>query len=220
MIGLDVDGVVLDVDDTLYLERSYVRSGFLHVGRWLADEAGIEGFGAVAWQLFVDGVRGTTIGDALHVVGAGADLLEAAVREYRTHVPDIDLLPDVADWLDRVPARVRIAVVTDGPSASQHAKCAALGLVERAHRVVVTQDLGTSKPDPAAFLAAVDGWAITPERLVYVADNPHKDFHGPTALGWRSVRVRRPDALHVDVPTPPGVCEVNSFEELSLEVRA
>ena len=214
MIGLGVDGVVLDVDDTLYLERSYVRSGFEAVGRWLAEQTGIEGFGAVAWQLFLDGLRGTTIGDALDRVGADGSLLGPAVEQYRTHRPDIELLPDAAAWLAALPAHVPVAVVTDGPRASQHAKCEALGLVQRADRVVVTQDFGTSKPDPRVFEAAVEGWGIAPERLVYVADNPHKDFLGPAELGWRSVRVRRPDSLHFSVPTPEGVAEVSCLDEV------
>jgi putative hydrolase of the HAD superfamily len=53
-----------------------------------------------------------------------------------------------------------------------------------------------SKPHARAFelvqcrLRPADGW------YVYVADNPVKDFIAPTALGWDTVRVRRPQGLH------------------------
>jgi putative hydrolase of the HAD superfamily len=36
--------VVFDVDDTLYLERDYVRSGFDSVGAWLQRDSGVVGF--------------------------------------------------------------------------------------------------------------------------------------------------------------------------------
>ncbi len=39
---------------------------------------------------------------------------------------------------------------------------------------------------------------------VYVADNPAKDFVAANALGWRTVLVKRPDALYADCPAPEG----------------
>ena len=36
--------VVFDVDDTLYLERDYVRSGFRAVGVWASRWLGLSGF--------------------------------------------------------------------------------------------------------------------------------------------------------------------------------
>ena len=52
---------IFDIDDTLYLERDYVRSGFDAVGRALSDER----FGAYCWDLFCHGVRGNTFELAL-----------------------------------------------------------------------------------------------------------------------------------------------------------
>jgi hypothetical protein len=47
---------VFDIDDTLYLERDYVRSGFEAVGRWAVKWIQIEDFGwlacsALCWAL-------------------------------------------------------------------------------------------------------------------------------------------------------------------------
>ena len=30
----------------------------------------------------------------------------------------------------------------------------------------------------------------------FLADNPAKDFQAPDALGWRTLRIRRPGGLH------------------------
>lgn len=36
--------VIFDLDDTLFLERDFVRSGFAAVGRWMARTIGISNF--------------------------------------------------------------------------------------------------------------------------------------------------------------------------------
>ena len=38
---------------------------------------------------------------------------------------------------------------------------------------------------------------------VYVADNPRKDFLAPRALGWRTLRVRRPGGEHAGCTAAP-----------------
>jgi len=49
--------VVLDMDDTLFLERDYVLSGFAAVDAVVAKEHGLKGFSESAWRLFCAGVR-------------------------------------------------------------------------------------------------------------------------------------------------------------------
>src|SRR5882762_1725218 len=48
---------VFDLDDTLYLERDFVCSGFEHVGIYAEKELGIPNFAERAWSLFVAGHR-------------------------------------------------------------------------------------------------------------------------------------------------------------------
>jgi len=53
----------------------------------------------------------------------------------------------------------------------------------------------------------------------YVADNPLKDFAGPGALGWLTVRVRRPDGLHYaaensEVPPDREMSDCSALAEL------
>src|SRR5438105_4418137 len=57
-----VEGVVFDLDDTLYLEREYVRSGFLYVASTLHGKGGVhqaEIFESL-WGLFEVGIRPNT----------------------------------------------------------------------------------------------------------------------------------------------------------------
>jgi putative hydrolase of the HAD superfamily len=41
-----------------------------------------------------------------------------------------------------------------------------------------------------------EAWGLAAEHLVYVGDNPHKDFDAPHDLGWACVRLRLPGQLH------------------------
>lgn len=212
--------VVLDVDDTLYLERDFVRSGFDAVGSWARDRLGVGGVGDQAWALFESGVRRTTVTEALAHCGVVVtpELISTAVRIYRTHDPDIAVSADAQDFLQLRRADFLWAVVTDGPPESQRAKCSALGLFDFANPVVITSEHGSSKPDPEMFRVVEKAHRRTGDKLIYVADNPAKDFQGPLSLGWRCVRVRRAGALHEQVETPRGIPEVSDFSGLALHL--
>lgn len=202
---MTLEVVVLDVDDTLYLERDYVRSGFEAVGVHLERVAGVSGLAAAAWDEFERGARGDVLDRALERLGAaGVRPVAELVAIYRAHAPAIELLADAARFLGRVrAARLRTAVITDGPAVSQRRKLAALvpDLAPDDPAVVVTDELGPGlgKPAHEAFRAVERATGCVGERLVYVADNPHKDFIAPRGLGWRTVRIRRPDGLHAGV---------------------
>lgn len=194
--------VVFDIDDTLYLERDYVRSGFAAIERL----HGLSGFAEAAWQLFLDGARGDTIDRALRVlgVGRGAALIPQLVDTYRRHQPDIGLLPDALRWLEHHDVGIHLACVTDGPLLSQRAKVRALGLATWFPTIVMTAALGAgySKPHVRAFQEITRVTGLPPRRHVYVADNPQKDFDGPRQLGWTTIRIRRRGGLHAELATP------------------
>ena len=81
--------VVLDMDDTLFLERDYVLSGFAAVDAVVAKEHGLKGFSECAWRLFCAGLRGRIFDEALKEMGV--ELQSASVAElvvvYRSHLP-------------------------------------------------------------------------------------------------------------------------------------
>jgi putative hydrolase of the HAD superfamily len=192
---------VFDIDDTLYLERDYIRSGFAEVARWAEIEFGLRGFFDRCWDAFQAGVRGR-IFDLAVTAYADVDprIVARLIERYRSHTPAIALLPD-ADWaLRRLSGSYRIAALSDGPIDSQRAKVQALGLVGRLDPIVLTEDFGPGhgKPAPEAFRLIEEQVRSAGAACCYVADNPSKDFMGPADLGWRTVRVRRPGGLHHD----------------------
>jgi putative hydrolase of the HAD superfamily len=148
--------VVFDLDDTLYLERDFVRSGFAAVGRWLSAHYDIGDFEAHAWELFQAGRRGDVFDRALPQLGLDPQrsLIRRLVRVYREHLPTIRLEPAAADLLAGLSGRCRVALLTDGYHDTQRRKIAALGLDQRCRPIVCTDQWGRAhwKPNPRGFL--------------------------------------------------------------------
>jgi putative hydrolase of the HAD superfamily len=192
---------VFDIDDTLYLERDYVQSGFEAVGHWVRRWIGVEDFADRCWSRFLSGQRGSIFDGVLRESGKRptAELISALVEVYRTHTPTIALAADAYEALGSISRTTSIAVVSDGPAISQNRKVKALGLDSFASSIILTEVLGTEfrKPHPRAF--ELVSQCLPASVYLYIADNPLKDFAAPKQLGWITVRVRRPGGLHYAV---------------------
>jgi putative hydrolase of the HAD superfamily len=215
------DVVVLDIDDTLYLERDYVASGFRAVGKELADQFGCTDFADHALRLFESGVR-TRIFDTVleeQGVAASADLIERLVSVYRAHQPTITLAPDADSFIARRSPGRALAIISDGFLVAQQAKVRALGLNDGLFSpIVLTDEFGRTKwkPHEHAFRLVQEHFGLPAGRFIYIADNPAKDFMAPHALGWKTARVRRRGGLHRDVGcNPPPHVEVTGLGQIT-----
>lgn len=226
MVDISRRVVVLDLDDTLYLERDFALSGFAAVGRHVEERHGLPGYGAECVRLFEEGHRGTVFDAALGALGLSAIDVASLVALYRGHAPEIALAGDAARLIDRLDGHAT-AIITDGPGQTQGNKVAALGLYGRIGKVVLTGILpeGCAKPHAMAY-AMVEQWSGRPAaEHVYIGDNAAKDFVTPRARGWLTVQILREGHIHPCIaPTPDHAAHhvVDSLDDLVLEpsVRA
>jgi putative hydrolase of the HAD superfamily len=187
--------VAFDLDDTLFLEADFIRSGFAAVEKAL----GAKGLAATAWALHENGLRGSVLSEALRRQGHNPtrDEVARAVAIYRVHRPRIEIAPDAAAELASLATdqSFKLALISDGFAPTQRNKIEALGIGRWIRSVVLTDELAPGraywKPHPAAFRQLQEGSATQ----VYVGDNPRKDFDAPVQLGWHTVRLRRPGGL-------------------------
>ena len=218
--------VVLDMDDTLFLERDYVHSGFAAVDAVVAKEYGLKGFSECAWRLFCAGVRGRIFNEALKEMGV--ELQSAFVAElvsvYRSHLPRIELTSDSLRFLNAARRHgLHIALVSDGAYVAQKAKVEALGLNTLISPIVLTDAFGRDawKPNPRGYLEVFERLGGRHSNYIYIGDNPNKDFIAPNALGWRTIRIRRPHGEHAlaSASTQDGAPhrEIVSFDELRVD---
>jgi putative hydrolase of the HAD superfamily len=195
--------VVLDLDDTLYPEAAYVRSGFRAVAAWAQETLGVSAAEAEAElvALFEAGVRGDTFDRWLAARGLGNGLAVGdLVAAYRAHAPEIAAFPEVGGLLQRLRAKgSAVGLLSDGDPAVQGRKLDALGLRDAFDAVVITGGLapGAGKPDPRGYQEVLRQLGDAPSgQAVYVSDNPVKDFIGARRVGLRSIRVRRPGGIY------------------------
>lgn len=217
--------VVLDLDDTLYPERDFVISGFSAVSHWLRTQMNVPDFDRTAQALFANGRRGDIFDAALAELGLtpAPELIAQLVDIYRNHPPRLTLPPDTARFLARIPGNVSLALLTDGFLNTQQNKIRALGLDRCAIRpIVCTGQWGHDywKPHRRGYEFIQAAHRLSPSAFCYVADNPAKDFIAPRALGWRTVCIRRPDAIHPersDNDPLPTDLSISSLDELTGE---
>jgi putative hydrolase of the HAD superfamily len=194
--------VVLDLDDTLYPEAAYVRSGFRAVAARAQETLGVPAGEAEAelGALFEQGVRGDTFDRWVAARGLDADAVGDLVAAYRAHEPDIDPFPDAAPLLGRLRADgSAIGLLSDGDPAVQGAKLDALGLRDAFDAIVITGELGedAGKPSPRGYEEVLRRLGDAPPgESVYVSDNPAKDFLGARRAGMRTIRVRLPGGIY------------------------
>jgi putative hydrolase of the HAD superfamily len=206
--------LVFDLDDTLYAERDFAVSAFAAAAGWADRELGLAGLDADMTALLDAGHLGQLFAMALaarkpeHTKAE----LDGLVRAYRQHAPErLELFGDAADALDRFAPLAKLGLITDGSAEVQAAKVRALGIAPRFRHAILTGALGPSrgyfKPHPLAFERMAAALAGPGDRLVYVGDNPAKDFQAPNRLGWTTVQIdrpaHRPFMIHRQPVVPP-----------------
>jgi putative hydrolase of the HAD superfamily len=197
--------VVFDLDDTLYDEVEYCKSGFGAVARFLADlpEAlTVEHIFGAFWRQFTAGNRTKTFNAALDELGIDYDdkLINELLKVYRNHIPKITLPADSKDVLHQLSEKFTLALLTDGFLSAQQLKVEALAIEEFFKHTVYTEQLGRQcwKPSPAGFEKLMQDLNAKPENISYVADNEKKDFIAPNKLGILTIQLIRPARIHTE----------------------
>jgi putative hydrolase of the HAD superfamily len=202
--------ILFDMDDTLYPERTFVLSGFRAVADWAEVHCGIpagEGYARLE-SLFVAGARGDTFNRWLadFAFREAAELVPQLVQVYREHRPTIRPFPEVPTLLTSLRQTYRLGLITDGYLAVQRRKLAALRLDSLFEVVVFSDEWGRQAWKPAAqpYEAALSRLMLSPGEVVYVADNPRKDFFGARQVGMWAVWLRLPQGeyAHIQPPSP------------------
>jgi len=198
-----ISTVIFDLDDTLYDESDYCRSGFKAVAEFVSGRCGQFGSADIFdafWEQFAAGNYGHVFNAALENLGIEYDnrFIAKLVGLYREHRPEISLPAESAEVLTQLHGKYKLALLTDGFMPAQRLKVEALGLERFFETIVYTEELGREfwKPSPVAFEKLVKQLGQTYPNTVYVADNEAKDFIGPNKLGIRTIQLTRPNRIH------------------------
>jgi len=187
--------IVFDLDDTLFKEIEFVKSGYRAIG------AALEAAGMMS------AVEAVHLLDRCDTMARGFDELAARlvqkrrdteftaqwmVETYRHHSPDIKLSADAYETLAELrDAGVCMGLITDGRASTQRAKIAALGLDEfiSPDNILISGETGFDKNSDFPFRRMMERNRFE-TRFAYLGDNPAKDFRWPNHLGWLTVQLR------------------------------
>lgn len=186
----EIKGVIFDLDDTLYSEKEYVRSGFFAVSNYLGG-----GYEEKLWEYFENGKP--AIDDLLREIQRENEKSEA-LRVFREHKPNIHPYEGVTDTINALKKKgIKVGIITDGRPEGQRNKVESLGL--DVDDIIITDELGGiqfRKPCDIAFRIMQRRWRIPFSQMVYIGDNNGKDSKAPKQLGMRFILFNNIEGLY------------------------
>ncbi|MBX3241209.1 MAG: HAD family hydrolase [Chitinophagaceae bacterium] len=175
---------IFDLDDTLFREIDFLKSGYNHI----IKNFPVEDKRSVLLKEMMDRYyRKENVFDWLTEVFAEENLTaskESFLKQYREHFPDIHLNEDAAAFLKKIrDKKILAGLITDGRSVTQRNKLKALGIETFFKDIIISEEFGFEKPNPANFLYFVEKYPGY--NFCYIGDNTRKDFIVPKQLGWK-----------------------------------
>ena len=177
-----IKAVVFDLDDTLISEHQYIESGYQKVAEFLNDKYG--------WSIETTKKRLLELlkKDSKNVFNrlfeekqVNFDIPEILklVSVYRNHLPNIEFFSDVIPTLQVLKEKSIKLIIIYGHRETQNNKLKVLQAEKYFDSIIVTEELGREywKPHPRSFEIISDEFDIQFDEMVYVGDNPKKDFY-------------------------------------------
>ncbi|SER46987.1 HAD hydrolase-like protein [Lachnobacterium bovis] len=195
--------VIFDLDNTLYREIDYIKSGCAAV----AQQATTIFKEAVYSQVYDELVSDTlskkpAIRNLVKKFASGLpqkrqfDLTQLFLNTYRNHDPKIGITQETIEVIETLKKHgISIGIVTDGRSEVQRKKLAKLGLMNdsRISEILLTDELAGKngnpsifrKPNPLPFEILKLRFGVPYHCMIFVGANMQKDFEAPQRLGMR-----------------------------------
>ncbi|MBQ9520191.1 MAG: HAD family hydrolase [Acholeplasmatales bacterium] len=188
----NLEVVVFDLDDTLYNEVEYVKSGFKEIA---SNYPNVDNMYEKLFEAFKNGKK------AIDYVLCNEGMMnekDNCLKIYRNHVPNISLSKDIISLLNDLKEK-KLGLITDGRPEGQRAKIIALGLEKYFKKIIITDELGGiefRKPNEKAFVLMKESFNCSYDEMVYIGDNINKDFIAPEKLGMKTIFFNNKEGLY------------------------
>ncbi|MCR4908057.1 MAG: HAD hydrolase-like protein [Lachnospiraceae bacterium] len=217
--------VFFDLDDTLYPEMMYVRSGY----RAVTEELDLQGTIPLSREEIYESLLALFDESPKNVFNRFFDKvdvrytkedIEELVHVYRHHTPRISFYHDVPHTISGLKQRdFLVGVLTDGYAVTQKKKVEALKCGQIFDCIILTDELGKDcwKPSDKGFRKGAKELGIAPEDIIlYVGDNPEKDFEIVRSLPRiKTVRILREGGIYLKAHYASAVREHYTVSNLS-----
>ncbi len=211
--------VIFDLDDTLYSEKEYVKSGYRAVAQELPQ---ISEAAEKLWAAFLEGRPAIDV--VLQDEGIYSEELSGKCLDtYRSHIPEIHMYDGISELIDSLKKNgVKVGIITDGRPDGQRNKLDALGLNDMVDEIIITDEIGGPafrKPNDISFRIMQRKMNIPFQDMIYIGDNANKDFTAPKRLGMRSLWFRNEDGVYYSEDQSNEIHTVSSVDDLINKMR-
>ena len=188
-----IKGIIFDLDDTLFNEIDYIKSGFKAVAKYLGDDS----YTDKLVNYFESNKK--PLNEILKELGRENEL-DKVLEIYRTHNPKLKLAEEIKELLTILRDKgVKLGIITDGRPEGQNAKIKALNIEKYVDDIIITDELGGTqfrKPNDISFRIMQNRWRLNPEEITYVGDNLLKDQLAPKQLGMNFIFYKNPNGIY------------------------
>ncbi len=204
--------ILMDADETIFDFQSANRRAVAN----LLDELGIDdpngydryqAFNHACWDALE---RGEMTQDELHVerfrrflsaMGRDDDPVRVADRFVSLLGSQSILLPNALDAVAQIADAREVIILTNGLTAIQRMRMANSPVRNYISGMVISQEVGVAKPDPAIFALALEG--VAPKDALMIGDGVNSDVLGANRAGidmcWINPNHKTlPDGMHAE----------------------
>ncbi|MEQ2464771.1 HAD-IA family hydrolase [Niallia hominis] len=215
-----IKAIIFDLDDTLTSEKKYIESGYSHIAMFLSNRYNKDA--TELYELLIELFRNSPrdvfnrLLDTIGIRYTQKNIIEL-VEEYRNHLPNIKYYSDVLPCVELLKKKkVKLGIITDGYANSQRKKLNSLNAIELFDEIIVTDELGREywKPHPKAFEIMKEKMNVEFNEMVYIGDNPEKDFYISNIHPIKTIRINR-NGVHSNKSYLDNIQEKYSINDLN-----
>ena len=174
---------VFDLDDTIYPEFEYKKSGLKEISNLIVRLFKVKK-SKINQILNEEGDIFNELSKYLNI----PSMKESLIWYYRLHSPKIKLKKNTIKTLEKIEENGdEIIFLTDGRTITQRLKLESLGLLK--YKNYISEDYSSEKPNKLRYKIINDDYPH--HDLLYIADNPIKDFVAPNKLNWTTILVKQ-----------------------------
>jgi putative hydrolase of the HAD superfamily len=215
--------ILFDLDDTLFDHRRASRIALQAVHAAHACDLDPDAFADeharvleqyhqrfLAGEMSLDQARAARMIEAFATFGRTLSVEEslsvAALyrREHRAHRA---LLPGARELLEALAGKVRLGLVSNNAVAEQFDKLRRLDIARYFAAIVISEDVGVTKPDPRIFAIALERLGARAADTVMIGDSRAADIDGACQAGLAAVWLNRPN--HTKINAKPALAPIS-----------
>lgn len=185
--------IVFDMDDTLYPEIEFVKSALFSVAEFLGEVMKTE-YGPIHQEL-IEILQQSGRGEVFNIFLKrhqiySKKLVTRCVSVYRRTKPNINLNASVKSLLTSLSSH-SLYLLSDGNKSVQQNKVEALNLEPYFKKIFLSHRYGLrhSKPSSHCLELIAKQEHVELKDLIYVGDDPNKDFVALNKAGGTTIRV-------------------------------